>query len=111
MAAALSRSPRRTTASLRGPNLIVALPKFILPKLIPLRYARGVGKSTTKSEALGAIRARSARAGPLEDLDRGRGRVAGLPDDGGEPGVDAPADDALRLDPEGLRRDAEAADA
>ena len=60
------------------------------------------------------VRARfagSARAGPLEDLDRGRGRVRRLLDDGGEPGVDAPADDALRLDPEGLCRDADAADA
>ena len=39
MAAPLSRSPRRTTASLSGPNLSVALPKFILAKLIPLNYA------------------------------------------------------------------------
>src|SRR5438874_13624217 len=70
---------------------------------------RVVGKSTTKSMGSSAIHPHSGRGGPLEDLDAGRRRVRLFANDGGDSGIDPPGDDALRLDPEGSRRDAEAA--
>src|SRR5712691_5769861 len=90
--APLSRSPRRTTASLTGPSLIV------------IRFC---AKFTTKSGSFRAIPTRSARGGPLEDGDGGGGALSPLLDDGADPCGDAPVDDSLRLDAEGPRHGGE----